>query len=130
MTDRDDLLGLLAVRNNLLAPEALDALLQECGRDDTPLGQLLLGRGLLRQNELECLEGLAEGQVRRHGNDAARTLATLRTAGEARAPSGPAQQAPADVPATRAAVSPPAAEAHDPFLTRTTAEGPAGAAED
>src|SRR5262249_27104207 len=37
MTDRDDLLGLLAVRTNLLPPEALDALLHECRRDNAPL---------------------------------------------------------------------------------------------
>src|SRR5207248_2422896 len=124
-------------------PEALDALLRECRRDNAPLGRLLLAQGLLRQEELKCLERLAEGQVQRHGNDVGKTLATLRTLGGARPPSGSvpppeslvatgpsiAEPAPADAPGTVATLSPPAAESQDPFLTKLPAAAPAGPAE-
>src|SRR5262249_9654269 len=119
-------------------PEALDALLQECRRDNATLGRLLLARGLLRQKELECLEGLAEGQVQRHGNDAGKTLATLRTLGAGRSPSGSptppdplapaapavAAEAPPGTPGTVATLSPPAAGPQDPSLAKLPAAEP------
>src|SRR5262249_43721333 len=87
MTDRDDLLRLLAVQNNLLAPEVLDAAARDCRRDNLPLGPTLLARGLLRQEELAGLEALAEGQAERRG-DTDRTLATFCNSEAARPAAG------------------------------------------
>jgi serine/threonine protein kinase/formylglycine-generating enzyme required for sulfatase activity/tetratricopeptide (TPR) repeat protein len=69
-TSRDNLLGLLAVRNNLLTPEALDDALRERQRDSAgrPLGQVLVDRGLLAARERQALEALVDGQLERHGN--------------------------------------------------------------
>src|SRR5262249_33651150 len=99
--------------------------------------------GLLQKTELAGLEALLEGQVRRHGNDAGKTLATLRTLGSARPPSGsptppdhlaPAgpsigAEAPPRAPGTVDTLSPPAAAPPDPFLTKlpaAEATAPAG----
>jgi PAS domain S-box-containing protein len=76
-SDLDALLGLLAVRTNLLAPEALSAAVEESAKDGCrSLEQFLVSRGLLQAKEAAALKVLAEGQLARHGNDCAKTLAT------------------------------------------------------
>src|SRR4051794_2346494 len=59
-----------------LTPEALDAVMRACRRDNVPLGPALLARGLLRPKEVTALEALLEGQRERHGQ-AGKTLGTL-----------------------------------------------------
>src|SRR5262245_25498989 len=64
--DHNTLLGLLAVRSELLTPAALAAATRLREHDpDAPLGRLLVDRGLLQPEELAHLEGLVEDCLKR-----------------------------------------------------------------
>src|SRR5262245_7868588 len=80
--DRNTLLGDLAVRLELLTPEALAEVVRAWERDPgTSLGQLLVARGLLHADELVHLEALVEGCLQRRAQ-AALGWPTLGTEGE------------------------------------------------
>src|SRR5262245_25084816 len=97
VTDRDALLGALALRLNLLTAEALAAARGAWAGDPTrSLVEVLVARGLLREKELLGLEALVESQLERAR--AAGAQATLDTVGssapsadpfETRLPVGP-----------------------------------------
>ena len=76
--DRNLLLGALAVRNDLVTPEALAAAVSEWERDGSrSLGQVLLARGYLRERDIGALEALADHLLERNGAD--RSAGTLLT---------------------------------------------------
>src|SRR5205823_1403213 len=105
-TALDALLGLLAVRTNFLTPEALTAALEASAKGESrSLEEFLVSRRLLQAKEAAALKVLAEGQLARHGNDSAKTLATLHR---------PETGTP---PASRAGSLP-----HDHFRTRMSAD--------
>src|ERR1044072_5928394 len=81
--DRNALLGLLAVRIELLTPEALAEAVHAWERDPRePLGPFLVARRLLEGDELELLEALVERCLRRQAQGAV-PAGTLRTSGGA-----------------------------------------------
>src|SRR5205823_1587342 len=65
-SDRNALLGLLAVRIELLTSEALAEAVRAWEREPSePLGRLLVARGLLQADELALLEALVEVCLKR-----------------------------------------------------------------
>jgi hypothetical protein len=83
-TDRNALLGALALRSELVAPEALAEVKAEWERDRSrSLGQILVARGHLREDELPLLDKLVESHLRRQGKEPP-TAGTLLTVGTAR----------------------------------------------
>jgi len=67
--DRNALLGLLAVRSELLSPEAFAETVRPWEREPgEPLGPFLVARGLLQAAELAHLEALVEDCLKRQGH--------------------------------------------------------------
>jgi serine/threonine-protein kinase len=94
-TDRNLLLGALAVRADLITAEELAAAVAKWERDGSrSLGQVLLARGCLCAEELAHLEGLVQQHLKRHGGSAAETLpeATHLPAGEQTSPAPAGQK--------------------------------------
>src|SRR5204863_3907921 len=97
--DRNTLLGLLAVRIELLSPEALAEAIRASERDPSaPLGQFLVTRGLLQADELAHLEALVENCLQRRVQTAliGDTVGTERAA--VAATLTPDEQAPPSLP--------------------------------
>src|SRR2546429_70141 len=69
--DRNALLGLFAVRIELLGPEALAEAVRAWERDASkPLGQFLVAHGLLQEGELALLEPLVDNCLKRQAQGA------------------------------------------------------------
>ncbi len=82
----DLLFGLIALQNDLIAPEAISAALQaqalETGRT---LGDLLVTQGNLTQAQRDLVETLSGEYIGRHGGDPEKSLCTLINSPSARA---------------------------------------------
>ena len=76
-TDRDLLLGVLALQAGLLSREVLLEALRASAPTSDGLGRVLRERQLLPADEQALLEALVETHLKRHDNDAQQSLAAL-----------------------------------------------------
>ena len=101
-SDRNALLGLLAVRNELLTAEALAAATAEWEQDRSrSFGLILVAQGHLRERDLRALELLADSLLERNGSDQpAGTLLTAAVRPPSKQDAGTLGEAAGDNPAT------------------------------
>ena len=79
-TNRDLLIGLLALQNGLVDQSALVTAFHAWTRDKSrSIAEVLAGQGAIDAGERALLEGLAEKHLKRHGGDAEKSLASLNT---------------------------------------------------
>jgi serine/threonine-protein kinase len=93
--DRNLLFGILALQMDFIGRDALvEAMHDWLLRKHVPLGQVLVERGALAAAERELLEPLVARHLARHGDDPARSLASLTSVAwirDALAPAGDAE---------------------------------------
>src|SRR3954468_3431221 len=83
-TNRDLLVGLLALQNGLVEQDVLILAFRTWTRDKSrPISDLLVAHGAIDEDERSLLEGLAAKHLRRHGGDSEQSLAALNPAPEA-----------------------------------------------
>lgn len=74
----DLLFGLIALNNNLIAPEVIPAALRARVLEPTrTLGELLVAQGALTALQRDLIETLVSESINRHGGDPEKSLATL-----------------------------------------------------
>jgi serine/threonine protein kinase len=115
-TDRNLLLGILALQMDFISRDALIAAMHAWVLDKAkPLGQILVEQGALRPENRAWLEAGVEQHLARHGNDAGKSLSALRSLGPVR--EDLRQIADADV---QASLTNAAADdaTNDPYATR------------
>jgi serine/threonine-protein kinase len=84
-SDRDLLLGLLALQNDFIDRDALiDAFHRWTGDRSRTLDRVLLDRGVLSPNRHTLLTGLVEEHVKLHDDDPEKSLAALSSIGSVR----------------------------------------------
>ena len=78
-TNRDLLIGLLALQNGLVEQDVLILAFRAWTRDKSrPIAELLASQGAIDANERGLLEGLAAKHLRRHGGDVEKSLAAVK----------------------------------------------------
>ncbi|MDA1054419.1 MAG: serine/threonine protein kinase, partial [Planctomycetota bacterium] len=84
-TDRNLLFGFLALQNDFISREDLIAAVSVWLTDKSqPLGEILLQRQALQQDEHELLAALTRKHLERHGDDAQKSLTALSSLGSLR----------------------------------------------
>src|SRR4051812_41031516 len=77
-TNRDLLIGLLALQNGLVDPDALLHAFRAWTRDKSRrIADILAAQGAIDSGERDLLEGLAVKHLRRHDDDPEKSLAAL-----------------------------------------------------
>jgi formylglycine-generating enzyme required for sulfatase activity len=122
-TDCDLLFGILALQMDFIGREDLIAAVSAWVLDkQKPLAQIMVDQGSLSATRRALLEPLIEEHLALHGNDPARSLASVEVASSVRKDLETLDDP--DVRASLAAVSAArGATAEDPYATRTPAEG-------
>src|SRR5262245_34432846 len=115
--DRNLLFGILALQMDFISRDALIAAMHAWVLEKAkPLGQILLEKGSLAEDEHALLEALVAKHLAKHDHDAARSLAALSSLGSARQELE--QIADADLHASLAQVSAAPPDEADPYGTR------------
>jgi formylglycine-generating enzyme required for sulfatase activity/tRNA A-37 threonylcarbamoyl transferase component Bud32 len=119
--ERSLLFGLVALQMDLISRDALVAGLNAWVlRKHTPLGQVLVEQGALSAPRRDLLESLVNEHIAAHGDDPARSLATIESAGSARRELETV--ADPDLQASLAHVTVAGTVNDDPFATRLDTE--------
>src|SRR5256885_1961904 len=83
--DRNLLLGIVALRMDFISHDALIAAMNAWALDKRkPLGQILREQGALADEDLDALEALVRQHLKRHDDDPALSLASVRSIGSVR----------------------------------------------
>src|SRR5207248_1721351 len=81
-SDRNLLFGILALQMDFIGGDQLIAGMNAWVLDKgKPLGDILLGQGVLAEDERAVLDALVEKHLRKHGGDPQRSLASLASGG-------------------------------------------------
>jgi serine/threonine-protein kinase len=77
-TNRDLLVGMLALQNGLVEQDKLILAFRTWSRDKSrPIAEILAAQGAIDAGDRELLEALAAKQLKRHGGDAEKSLAAI-----------------------------------------------------